>query len=582
MKMFYKKAIAFMLAVTVSFSVFGLTGCGPKDDGSPETLSIFAVKLGYGTKWLEEIIEDFKNDSRIKEKYPNLKVDPLDTLPSGNAALDRMLSGKNGNKYDLLFSTFSASGYLGRKDQMGKNYEDLTDLFNTPIPGETNEDGDPLLMKDKLVPTIRSWCERHDAKNADGSDDLEKTNYSVFPWVNGTIGLMYNKSVLDTLFPDDYRLPKTTDELDELAHRIIDKNTIPYIYTPGLYDVGVESVWHAQYSKLEGYNKYFNLLDADDMRTPEIIKDMGKTRMYQTLNQIVGSEKTDTAEADDEIRAKNHSHNTLDSFDQIQIRFLAGQGVFMFNGDWFATEMDNAPAEYDDDIRFMKTPIISAVSEQLSYYNDDKSADSGFFGLSAEKRAGYDAILRKLVMYADGECDKTEVQAEYAAQGKSDAGIDGDIEYIEEIRTYMCQLGGHEAFIPSYADAKDLAKEFLLYMATDKAIETFMRSTYGCSSAFSYDVQTKNPELYDSFNIMQKERHVMVNNSKVLPQESSFKSVAMGGFGMKKPGNSLIGFFTSENAKDRATPREIIDFDYNYYTKEGELNWKTMLQSMGL
>ncbi len=575
----------------------GAVGCNKKDD-SPETLEIYIEKMGYGVDWLDDIIEAFKQEQWVKDKYPNLNIPKPEARVNQGSATQRVIAGAKSNTADLLFGTTTATGWIYRSDEESSNFEELSDVYNSEVPGETG-----VIFKEKMLPSIRSWVEQPDLSKADTDPDAKV--YHVFPWINGYIGMLYNKDNLDKLLgKDNYTMPRTTDEWMEMVRSIIkvqkdkgldntdDAFINPFIYAPVMYWGASVSTWWAQYETRSGYEKYFlgtARINGRDQLSPKVLEQKGKLRSFQTIESFVGAPGIDGEAGTEEIYDKvdEDSFKAQNTFDRIQVKYINGQGVFMPNGDWFDLEMRNAvEAGKGSDITYMKLPIISAVSEKLSYYKAgdtvfDKNADGTTKEGNATRKV-YDELLRKLVDHVDGKCDKNEVEALYTAKGKSIDRLDADIEHIREARHLMAPVEGHEAFIPSYATAKDIAKDFLRFMATDKAIRIFAESTKGCSTAFSYDVIAQNPDLYDTFTDIQKQRLSMVQNGGIsMPVKASYRLAMLGGFDMSRyPSGSIEVNFSSESG--RKTAEEMVNYDINYYTQNNNAQWNSMLTAAGM
>ena len=575
----------------------GAVGCNKKDD-SPETLEIYIEKMGYGVDWLDDIIEAFKQEQWVKDKYPNLNIPKPEARVNQGSATQRVIAGAKSNTADLLFGTTTATGWIYRSDEESSNFEELSDVYNSEVPGETG-----VIFKEKMLPSIRRWVEQPDLSKADTDPDAKV--YHVFPWINGYIGMLYNKDNLDKLLgKDNYTMPRTTDEWMEMVRSIIkvqkdkgldntdDAFINPFIYAPVMYWGASVSTWWAQYETRSGYEKYFlgtARINGRDQLSPKVLEQKGKLRSFQTIESFVGAPGIDGEAGTEEIYDKvdEDSFKAQNTFDRIQVKYINGQGVFMPNGDWFDLEMRNAvEAGKGSDITYMKLPIISAVSEKLSYYKAgdtvfDKNADGTTKEGDATRKV-YDELLRKLVDHVDGKCDKNEVEALYTAKGKSIDRLDADIEHIREARHLMAPVEGHEAFIPSYATAKDIAKDFLRFMATDKAIRIFAESTKGCSTAFSYDVIAQNPDLYDTFTDIQKQRLSMVQNGGIsMPVKASYRLAMLGGFDMSRyPSGSIEVNFSSESG--RKTAEEMVNYDINYYTQNNNAQWNSMLTAAGM
>ena len=575
----------------------GAVGCNKKDD-SPETLEIYIEKMGYGVDWLDDIIEAFKQEQWVKDKYPNLNIPKPEARVNQGSATQRVIAGAKSNTADLLFGTTTATGWIYRSDEESSNFEELSDVYNSEVPGETG-----VIFKEKMLPSIRSWVEQPDLSKADTDPDAKV--YHVFPWINGYIGMLYNKDNLDKLLgKDNYTMPRTTDEWMEMVRSIIkvqkdkgldntdDAFINPFIYAPVMYWGASVSTWWAQYETRSGYEKYFlgtARINGRDQLSPKVLEQKGKLRSFQTIESFVGAPGIGGEAGTEEIYDKvdEDSFKAQNTFDRIQVKYINGQGVFMPNGDWFDLEMRNAvEAGKGSDITYMQLPIISAVSEKLSYYKAgdtvfDKNADGTTKEGDATRKV-YDELLRKLVDHVDGKCDKDEVAALYTAKGKSIDRLDADIAHIHEARHLMAPVEGHEAFIPSYATAKDVAKDFLRFMATDKAIRTFAESTKGCSTAFSYDVIAQNPGLYDTFTDIQKQRLSMVQNGGIsMPVKASYRLAMLGGLDMSRyPSGSIEVNFSSESG--RKTAEQMVNYDINYYTQNNNAQWNSMLTAAGI
>ena len=575
----------------------GAVGCNKKDD-SPETLEIYIEKMGYGVDWLDDIIEAFKQEQWVKDKYPNLNIPKPEARVNQGSATQRVIAGAKSNTADLLFGTTTATGWIYRSDEESSNFEELSDVYNSEVPGETG-----VIFKEKMLPSIRSWVEQPDLSKADTDPDAKV--YHVFPWINGYIGMLYNKDNLDKLLgKDNYTMPRTTDEWMEMVRSIIkvqkdkgldntdDAFINPFIYAPVMYWGASVSTWWAQYETRSGYEKYFlgtARINGRDQLSPKVLEQKGKLRSFQTIESFVGAPGIGGEAGTEEIYDKvdEDSFKAQNTFDRIQVKYINGQGVFMPNGDWFDLEMRNAvEAGKGSDITYMQLPIISAVSEKLSYYKAgdtvfDKNADGTTKEGDATRKV-YDELLRKLVDHVDGKCDKDEVAALYTAKGKSIDRLDADIAHIHEARHLMAPVEGHEAFIPSYATAKDVAKDFLRFMATDKAIRTFAESTKGCSTAFSYDVIAQNPGLYDTFTDIQKQRLSMVQNGGIsMPVKASYRLAMLGGLDMSRyPSGSIEVNFSSESGRKAA--EQMVNYDINYYTQNNNAQWNSMLTAAGI
>lgn len=544
-----KRALATAFALTMSMSAFALAGCGGKVADDDQTLEIFIENYGYGYNWLNSQIDLFKQQDWVKEKYPNLNIPDIAYNSEDSFAANRIIAGKNSNTVDLFFSVASPAPYYAKTDNTGSLYfEDLTEFYNTKIPGEEQT------VKEKMIDDLvtMQYIEKFDGS---------KTYYAV-PWVDGWMGIMYNKTLVDTYLGADYQMPRTTKEFSQMTTDLKNaktksgsgKDATPFITSSKVsYWTEIFVTWWAQYEGTAGYNNYWNGVNDLGERSAEVFAQKGRLRALETLESLIGV-------------AANNNHaevNTLE-FTSAQAKFLLGEGVMMPNGDWFESEMRETAAEnpYDYEITFMRVPVISTIVEKLEYRD-------GSNYMSDETLASViDAI----------DAGKTYDEAKTIVNGLTKK----DYNKLTEARKIIYKGKGHEAFVPSYATAKGLAKDFLLFLATDVACENFIKVTNGCGVPYEYNVMTENPTLYNSLPTMHKDRIAIMNDAVKLMPLNAFRLVNYGGLNYFVKTPLLDVAFTAKNAVDRKTAQQIYDDDVKFYTDSNGANWKSLLINAGL
>ena len=72
MKKRISKIVTMMLVAILSIGAFGCFGGKVADD--EQTLQIYCNDSGYGVDWCDAMIEAFKEQDWVKEKYPELKI----------------------------------------------------------------------------------------------------------------------------------------------------------------------------------------------------------------------------------------------------------------------------------------------------------------------------------------------------------------------------------------------------------------------------------------------------------------------------------------------------------------------------
>lgn len=555
-----KRVMATAFALTLGLGAFA--GCGTKVKNDDQTLEIFIENFGYGISWLEDEIELFKKQDWVKEKYPNLNVPEIAYNSENAFSANRVIAGKNSNTVDLFFAITPSAGYYSRTDNSGNLYfEDMASFYDTEIPGE-----EPMTVKQKMRKDLVDM--QYIEKFGGG-----KTYYAV-PWVDGWMGIMYNKTLVDQYLGDDYQLPRTTDEFLQMTTDIKTagvksgngKKATPFVTSSKVsYWTEIFVTWWAQYEGTKGYNDFWNGVDDIGNRSADIFKQYGRLRSLETLEDLIGVDANN-----------NHAEvNTLE-FTQAQAKFLLGEGIMMPNGDWFENEMRSTAEEnpYDYDITFMKTPVVSAIVEKLDLWSEADGVE--YDDIDATKKAAYDEKLATIITAIDE--NKTYEQAAELVSGLTES----DFNKVTEARKIIYKIKGHEAFIPSYATAKGLAKDFLLFLATDAACEQFMKSTNGCGVPYLYDVKTKNETLYNSFSQMHKDRIEIMDNAIKLMPLNSFRLVNYGGLSYFCKTPLLDVVFTAKNEKDRKSAYEVYMEDVDFYTSSNGANWTSLLIAAGL
>lgn len=532
-----KKAFALLLA-TLTIGACGFSvGCGSNSRNDDQYLEIFVADFGYGTKWVDNLISLFRQQDYIKQKYPNLDISysknsletfTEDTIVSRNTTID------------LFFSTNSCFASIDQKENGKSAFEDLSDVYSAEVPGEGG-----ITVGEKMNDNFK--------KNSVFQDKDGNEKMYTMPWVAGTMGLIYNKSLIEKYYGENYRLPLTTNQFSSMADDIRkNKNNTPFMFSAeaGYWDSSMFLVWWAQYEGLDNYTNFWEGKDAFGDTSCEIFNQKGRLKSMEVIQNLIGFKTENGVEI-----TNSHALATDLTYRQAQTRFKNGTGVFMPNGDWFQNE-ESVSDTGECVITFMKTPVISAIVEKLEYRKDGEYMS--------------DELLAEVVKAVDE--GKTQIDEVSAA----------DFDRIRNARNMAYPLGGHGAYIPEYSVSKGLAKDFLIFMSTDIACESFIRSTGGSSQPFDYDVQTKNPELFNSLSQMHKDRIEISESAIYFPNGLNYKLFYYGGVRyINRTTDVLEICFCATNPKDRKTPSQIFSADYDYYSKNDEQNWKSVLTNMG-
>lgn len=536
------RMMSLVCAGMMSFSVLAAASCN-KVDNDPQTLEIYIGDFGYGTEWLNKMIDSFKKEDWVADKYPDLKIPDPQSNSNKGYANDQITSSKT--TIDLFFTTLSAGGSLSQMGSDGKSYfEELSDLYEMTILGEEVTVADK--MHDEFLETYKLQA---------GSQE----GYYMLPWAEGPWGLFYNQTVVKNKLGADYTIPRTTNELKQMCEDLkagTDKK-VPFIFCSSVdYESYLLRSWWAQYEGYENYERFWYGVDRNDVISSSIFEQQGRLEALTVLEELIGNASGNT-----------HEDVNILTFTQSQTGLIEGDGVMQTNGDWIQREMSVIASEEQlSNIMMMKTPVISSLVEQLSFYTHNV----GYAQLSATEKSMYDAKLAEIIEAVDN--------GETSLDGVSPA----DFNRVKEARSMVYLISGHDALIPSYATAKDLAKDFLAYMVSDKCIHIYMETTKGCSMPYKYNVKTQDPALYDTFTDMQKEKLSILENGKILPMEGNYALSYLGQVNVISSFSNVTFCFTAQNPSDYHSALDIYNADITYWTKSQEYNWNNALKRMGI
>ncbi len=546
------KGISVALATVSIASMAACGGGGGGAVGGAETLQMMVSDFGYGTDWAYALIDAFKEEQWVKDKYPRLAI-PEPTITTQRTLPVTEIESTYATS-DLYFSCDYASKPLGT-DNGVRYYADLTDLYNTTIPGES------VTVKEKMYSQFVEEADR---------DLGEAFNAMDFPWVNGSYGLLYNKYVVDTYLGTSYQMPVTTYELVQMGKDMKANPSNPKMimiakkqtgWTEGAFRV----MW-GQYAGEEGFRNFMSG-KVNGEYSVEVFKDTARLRSLQTIEELLwytnGYINTQWADKDYGIT---------------QAHYLNAEACYMFMGDWFELEMNefmNDPENQEwinpnNEFYFLKTPVNSSIVEKLDLYTHGSTE---YLSLGESDKAAYNTQLSAIVKAIDNGATSV-------------AGVSAhDFAIVKEARTCKSTLGGHVAFVPENSDAKGLAKDFLLFMASNKGIETFMKATKGVSTAFKYQVDY-NSDLFKGFSKLQQQRikdtsvedwHVGKGYRTPLTRSGAMSDVCTEN-GQKQ----LEIEYCSQASQDRRHAQEIADAIYNKCSANGNAVWNDMLRKAGI
>ena len=546
------KIFALVCATATTATALLSAGCKTAaTSDSEQTLEVLLWDQGYGTQFCQELLDSFKEQDWVKEKYPNLEI-VYNSDGNTNTYKTMIDAGEKANTVDL-FLVGNLSNYTG-KDSLGEEkFCDLTEVvFEQTVPGED------VTVYEKMLPTYLDSIRYYEKGQDSNTPDVPFKSY-VYPWASGMDGIVYNADHLKTL---DLEVPLTTAQFLEECEIIANGKGLAYnLKADGDYAILTDSncnywgnlypTWWGQYEGITEYYNFFNGV-ANGMITGDVHRQKGKLYSLQALEKILDYESG--------YVYKNH---TGLGFMQAQTNFISGEGVFYSNGDWFANEMKNKVAEIEEmrgvkyDIRMMKTPIVSEIIDKTPSIPNEETL-----------RAVIRAIDNKFASVAEAKLGQFEGYELITNV------TEADYKTILDARGIVHAIGPrHQAGVPSYAKGKEIAFDFLKYIATDEAQEIYLAATGGASLPFAYDVKSKNPTLFESLLPLEQDRlNIMYGQAytvNVLPDPDTFPLVKWGGMrAVYSLGtSSVITYFAAEGAT--GTAKQLYDADIKYYITDG-------------
>lgn len=504
-----KKLLSVSLAIISIATCFAGVGCGggnASTAGGAQKLQIYVLEQGYGRDWAENTKTAFMQQDWVKEKYPELEVE-LTINDNIGFASNQMQNGAKYNGFDILFGTDSLSSYYGTGAVL-----DLTEsVYNKEVPGED------VLYKDKLNESAGYTF----AKEKEG-----EMHYYATPYFIGQYGIIYNINELKKYTTE---VPRTTDELIAICKKIKQSNKYAFVWgNDASYwskEGGILEVLWAQYNGVEAYDNYFNGVDRGALSV-NIFKQKGRLYALEFLSEILN---------------KNNGYYDVDvvnndAYTLAQQKFYLGQAVFHYNGDYFIDENKESFNKLQQanmnpsEVTMMRTPILSKVIDLCETIEND-------------------AELSALVKAIDN--GSTELEGEGYEVNQD------DFDKILEARGIVGTVGPAPAIIPSYADAKDVAIDFLRFMATDEGIVQYAKGTNGSTIDFKCDLEKTHPDVFNSLSRFHKERLEYVNAENltisVLRKGSTYPLGMYGGVGViaaEKWHNELMSGRTAQSLFD--------------------------------
>ena len=439
------RLISAIVAASLSVCSLGsLAGCNnkPESPTGPQSIEISYTKKSFGDAWIIDAVERF--NEAFKDQGYSAVITRNDPVFETDSVTNEIMSYED-NTYDLYFTTGNLMNLVDESFSVLKKrgeslLEDLTDVYNSKVINLDGSEGAETVLETRhkeTLPYVRY----------DFDSEYFKGKYYGYQWTSAYGGIAINKEVLSAFGYD--HAPRTTLEVKKMCDNILTQKRnssngrMIYPITWGGQNTSGYSeflllTWMAQYMGINEYNDFFA------MRPKSGTTLENGCDVYDNEGILYALQAEETFY--DEQYAAAGSVMTVDHIMSDQT-LVDGEALFEITGEWVYKEI--LGIGYDESelsgIEIISVPIISELADKI-----------GLIGTADEKDAKLSNIIKGI---DDGKTD--DVIA-------SENGVTADkVAIVREARGIYYDLGrGHQAYIPSYSDAKDVAKLFLRFISS--------------------------------------------------------------------------------------------------------------------
>lgn len=549
-----KKITSLLLALLMLVALAACGGNGGTTVTNPEnpdeivedttTLNIMILHKGYGFKWLEALKNGFEAAN------PGVTVN-LTTISKADIIKGDIKNYKKSD-YDLYFDV-SSTGMASLVQEFSTYYagsqalRPLNDVLDAEIPGEG------ITVREKMFDSVLLGYQSEGRDTEDTSDDV----YYGLPYVTSAMGLYYNETVInEALGEGNWEVPNTTDELIALCQRLKDADC--HILLPGSLDQYAKSFFlanWAQYEGMENFLKFFDGIGYDSDRGRETTR---SSLIYEQEGRLESMKVAyDLIDPDNGFVLSNTAEIGVNNLNDYQKRFVDSKNklAFYFCGDWLMQEIQDNSGENSSNsvIKMMKTPVISSIIDAKNGYSADNEARL--------PNINDDATLSAVVSYVDGKSDTLP------------AGVtDSEVAYVKEARNIMgSQNEIHSVYAPAFSNAKTLANNFLIYMASDEGIQIFKDNCIGGFAPYHYEYEGLSVTEQSIYDATKDSTFVCNFQYNELFYFAGAKAMLLGS------GGTFDSFITSP-IKEYATAEEL---HQQFITDYSGVKWDALIGRLG-
>lgn len=515
MKKFVSLLVCFALGCAV------LAGCSKEIDDSETNLIISLYEGGYGTSAFQKIADKFE-EHYAEEGYTVTIIE--DPALVSSTVISKIQSGPKVTPTDLFLpGDVQFRQIISQGDKFIKGYEygleDLTDLFGQKVYGEDV-----------------TYAEKLDPQYAEGSAiEIDgETRYFSVPFMGGISGLAYNNELFEA---NGWKLPNTTNELITLIEEIKEDGATPFVWSSGkgYWDYCVYPWWRQLVTDEEAED-FWNCVDKNGDVSAEVFHSQALLTAFTALEDCIYDTK--------------NSHPKSMTFTHIEAQMAmyetSNRIAMMPTGDWLENEMKNSGYEPGQiDIGLMKVPVISDV---IYTYDSIGNPQYKYQTIQSDEK------LSEVITAIDTNASKpADVSQE-------------DFDAITKIRSYTNSNGFmFNAMIPVYSNAKKVAKEFLLYMASDEAQQIFFNETGALLPYSTANLQKPaNPTRLQKAVLDSLGKTTYISNRA--PKNPIFYNTDLESWHI-----NIEGYIGTTEKADKMTAKQFWDWNYDEYSSNFDL-----------
>ena len=433
----------------------------PKKNNSPvgpNTIEISYSLGGFGDAWIKEAVNLF--NETYKDKGYSAILGRSDAAFTGDTLETELRSYKD-NTYDLYIalaknsSNLVDASYGVLKEKNKSLLVDLTDVYNSKVINLDGTEGDQTVIETRNENMLIYNRYLGDLEYAKGK-------YYSYQWTMAYAGIAVNMKVLSAFGYD--HAPRTTGEMKAMCDNILEqgrKTSSGHTIYPttwaganaaGYFEYSLLT-WMAQYMGIEEYNDFYRLKPKTGT-TYENGYDV-----YDNDGILYALKAMETFT--NENYASEGTTATIDHLMSDQT-LADGEAAFEFTGCWTYNELIGLgySQEQLSSIQIIPVPVVSELADKI-----------GLTGTADAK----DAMLCNIIQGIDDGKTDAQIATEY------DGVTQSMVATVREARGIYYDLGcGHQAYIPSYSDAIDVAKLFLRFISSKEFSDrVYSANAYG-------------------------------------------------------------------------------------------------------